>query len=319
MALALRFVGLLLLLALAACIKTEVHSDSPDRTSRHVSSRNISHYTVKPGDTLYSIARLFGMDYHELASKNHLPYPYTIYAGQKLTIHGSASSGRVAWIYKVKPGDTLYSIAKRIGIDYHELARRNHLPYPYTIYIGQELHLAGVAPRSTRLPGVRDESSRSSGSKASRSRASGLAKQASRSSTAARHAVVAKGPVPKFSWPLRGTITSRFGSRGSRMHDGIDIGAKRGTPVHAAADGVVVYSDHRLSGYGNLIILRHSGNVFTAYAHNQRNLVRRGEHVKRGDIISRVGQTGRASGPHLHFEIRRGSTPVDPLAYLPHR
>jgi len=103
------------------------------------------------------------------------------------------------------------------------------------------------------------------------------------------------------------------------MHDGIDIAVPRGTPVHAAASGEVVYSDQRLSGYGKLVIIRHSGNFFTAYAHNQRNLVRRGDHVRAGDIIARAGSSGRASGPHVHFEIRRGSTPVDPLAYLPRR
>jgi lipoprotein NlpD len=103
------------------------------------------------------------------------------------------------------------------------------------------------------------------------------------------------------------------------MHDGIDIGAKEGTPIRAAAAGEVVYSDQRLSGYGKLIIIRHSSDMFTAYAHNQRNLVRKGGRVKAGAVIARVGRTGRASGPHLHFEVRRGSTPVDPLAYLPRR
>jgi len=103
------------------------------------------------------------------------------------------------------------------------------------------------------------------------------------------------------------------------MHDGIDIGAARGTPVVAAASGKVVYADHRLSGYGKLVIIRHSGNVFTAYAHNQRNLVRKGDRVRAGSVIARVGSSGRATGAHLHFEVRRGSTPVDPLAYLPRR
>ncbi|MDQ6951226.1 MAG: M23 family metallopeptidase [Mariprofundales bacterium] len=103
------------------------------------------------------------------------------------------------------------------------------------------------------------------------------------------------------------------------MHDGIDIGVKIGTPVTAAAAGTVVYSDHRLTGYGNLIIIRHSRDLFTAYAHNQRNLVRRGDRVRSGQIIAKVGSTGHSTGPHLHFEVRRGTTPVDPLLYLPKR
>jgi len=117
-------------------------------------------------------------------------------------------------------------------------------------------------------------------------------------------------------WPVKGKVTSLFGRRGSRMHDGIDISAKEGTPIHAAEAGTVVYADHRLSGYGKLVIIRHGRNLFTAYAHNQRNLVRKGAAVRRNDVIARVGHTGRASGAHLHFEVRHGSTPVDPLAYL---
>jgi len=311
MAVALRFIGLLLLITLGACMKTEVHRGAAATAPPKSSS---GEYTVRPGDTLYSIAKRYGIDYHLLAERNHLSQPYTIYNGQKLQLWRSLPSSQVAWVYKVRPGDTLYSIAKRLGIDYHLLARRNRLPYPYTIYVGQELHLAGTAPMPGNLPGVRDEKSTSP-----THGVAGASATKARPPASGQTTMPTSGKVPGFGWPLRGTITSVFGSRGGRMHDGIDIGAKEGTPITAAADGEVVYSDHRLSGYGNLIILRHSGNVFTAYAHNQRNLVRKGERVKRGDTIARVGQTGRASGPHLHFEVRRGSTPVDPLAYLPRR
>jgi len=134
----------------------------------------------------------------------------------------------------------------------------------------------------------------------------------------ARH-VPGKSGAVSLHWPLDGKVSSRFGRRHGRAHDGIDISAKEGTPVRAAAAGKVVYADNRLSGYGNLIIVRHSSDMFTAYAHNQRNLVGKGAQVKRGDIIARVGHTGRASGSHLHFEVRRGPTPVDPQAYLPRR
>jgi len=123
----------------------------------------------------------------------------------------------------------------------------------------------------------------------------------------------------RLIWPVDGVVTSRFGRRHGRMHDGIDIAAPRGTPVRAAASGVVVYADRRLAGYGNLIILRHDANLFTVYAHNQRNLVRVGQRVRQGQTIALVGSTGRATGPHLHFEVRIGAKPVDPLAYLPPR
>ena len=137
-----------------------------------------------------------------------------------------------------------------------------------------------------------------------------------KSSSKAKASSYGKG---KLLWPVKGKVTSRFGRRGSRMHDGIDIAGKSGTPVRAAASGEVVYSDSRLSGYGKLVIVRHGRNLFTAYAHNKRNLVKKGARVKAGETIAMVGSTGRASGPHLHFEVRQGSTPVDPLAYLPRR
>jgi len=213
--------------------------------------------------------------------------------------------------YQVRPGDTLVEIAKRFHLGYRVLAQRNHLRPPYTIYVGQQIHLWRQAPKPSYLPMPR------------------IHKQARRHSAAGKTKIhkakqkaihrVRHGVRVKLQWPLHGKVTSRFGRRHGRGHDGIDIGAREGTPVRAAAGGKVVYSDHRLSGYGNLIIVRHSHDMFTAYAHNKRNLVRKGERVKQGDIIARVGHSGRASGPHLHFEVRRGPTPVDPLAYLPRR
>jgi len=210
--------------------------------------------------------------------------------------------------YRVRKGDTLYSIGKRFGVDHKLLATRNHVRYPYTIYVGQQLSLTRTAakPQYLPIPKARVKGKRS-------------IKKSTRSTKKITHRKKAVNGSVKLRWPLKATVTSRFGRRGSRMHDGIDIGAKEGTPIRAAAAGEVVYSDQRLSGYGKLIIIRHSSDMFTAYAHNQRNLVRKGNRVKSGDVIARVGKTGRASGPHLHFEVRRGPTPVDPMAYLPRR
>jgi len=112
-------------------------------------------------------------------------------------------------------------------------------------------------------------------------------------------------------------LTSRFGIRRGRRHDGIDIGAAEGALVHAAADGKVLYSGDQQRGYGNLIIIRHAGDMITVYAHNKVILVKEGERVQQGQVISRVGHTGRVSGPHLHFEIHKKSQPLDPLTFLP--
>jgi len=215
----------------------------------------------------------------------------------------------------VRANDTLYSIGKKFGVDYRLIAKRNHIHYPYRIYVGQRLYINRTAPGHHDLTAekIRRISTpyRSVHKKIKHKR---IHKKRVRKSA---HLAKARGYKGRLIWPVKGVVTSKFGPRGSRMHDGIDIGAREGTPVHAAASGQVVYADSRLSGYGKLIIIRHAGNLFTAYGHNSRMLVKKGAHVRAGDVISRVGHTGRATGPHLHFEVRRGSTPVNPLAYLP--
>ncbi|MBI2339816.1 MAG: M23 family metallopeptidase [Deltaproteobacteria bacterium] len=126
-----------------------------------------------------------------------------------------------------------------------------------------------------------------------------------------------KGKGADFIWPVEGgVLTSRFGIRKGRSHDGIDISARRGTPVKASADGKVVYSG-RLAGYGNLIVLKHDGNLFTAYAHAEKNRVKKGDKVRQGEVIATVGRTGHATGPHCHFEIRQKTEARNPLYFLP--
>ena len=220
-------------------------------------------------------------------------------------------------VYQVRTGDTLYTIAKRYGTDYRTLARRNHIHYPYNIYTGQHLYLRGIAPRSSYIPLPKKHKKTT---RRRHVRGKIIPRHGVRKSRRHKSTIKVKhGHVIHLRWPVRGKVIKRFGIRHGRPHDGIDIGAPEGTPVRAAAAGDVVYSSHRLMGYGNLIIIRHSRDMFTAYAHNQINLVHRGDHVKRGNIIARVGHTGRASDPNLHFEVRRGPTPVNPLVYLSKR
>ena len=121
----------------------------------------------------------------------------------------------------------------------------------------------------------------------------------------------------KLLWPVKGgVLTSRFGTRNGRNHHGIDIGARRGTPIRAAERGTVEFSGWGPTGYGLMIIIKHPGKLTTVYAHNSRNLVRKGNRVKRGQRIARVGKTGRASGPHVHFEVRNDTHPKNHLLYL---
>jgi murein DD-endopeptidase MepM/ murein hydrolase activator NlpD len=127
---------------------------------------------------------------------------------------------------------------------------------------------------------------------------------------------VAPPPAGKLLWPVKGQVTSSFGTRGKRPHEGIDIAAPEGDPVRAAADGTVIYAGSGVRGYGNLILVRHAGSLVTVYAHNRTNLVKEKDAVRAGQVIAEVGSTGNATASHLHFEVRRGEVPVDPLSQL---
>lgn len=208
----------------------------------------------------------------------------------------TASCGSRGVTHVVQPGETLYRIGQAYGVPHTELARVNHLRDPDRIYPGQKLFIPGA-----RRP-VRSSAGR-------RLAARPPAKQPTTPPK--------DREAPRFDWPLaRGTLTAGFGPRGDAFHDGIDVTAPMGAPVRAAADGEVVYAGH-LPGYGNLVILRHRGGYVTVYAHNERNYVKRGQRVQRGQLIAALGRSGRTSGPNLHFEIRHRNVAVDPLRYLP--
>jgi murein DD-endopeptidase MepM/ murein hydrolase activator NlpD len=125
------------------------------------------------------------------------------------------------------------------------------------------------------------------------------------------------GALPTFRWPVRGRVITSYGAKtNGKQNDGINVAVPEGTPVKAAEDGVVAYSGNELKGYGNLILVRHANGYVTAYAHASELMVKRGDTIKRGQIIAKSGQSGEVGSPQLHFEIRKGSTPVDPLQFL---
>jgi murein DD-endopeptidase MepM/ murein hydrolase activator NlpD len=199
----------------------------------------------------------------------------------------------------VRPGENLYRIGKAYDVRHDEIARLNNIADPDRIRVGQRLFIPGAAqqlPVTVITPAEAQVEA-------------GLA-----SGTTAALAIPATDQA--FIWPISGTINSGFGPRGSGFHDGVDIAAPEGTPIRAIESGEVIYSD-RLRGYGNIIVLRHGGGFVSVYAHNQQNLVSEGHGVSRGQIIARVGSTGRVTGPHLHFEIRRDNKALDPLPYMP--
>ena len=123
--------------------------------------------------------------------------------------------------------------------------------------------------------------------------------------------------MPKFRWPVNGRVITAFGPKPSgAQNDGINVAVPEGTPIKAAEDGVVAYAGNELKTYGNLVLVRHSNGYVTAYAHASEIMVKRDDPVKRGQIIAKAGQTGNVAAPQLHFEIRKGSTPVDPAPFL---
>jgi murein DD-endopeptidase MepM/ murein hydrolase activator NlpD len=122
------------------------------------------------------------------------------------------------------------------------------------------------------------------------------------------------GPTAEFRWPARGRVITGFGGSGS--NEGINIAVPEGTPVKAAEAGTVAYAGSEVKGYGNLVLIRHDNGFVSAYAHNGEIEVKRGQKVTRGQLIAKSGQSGNVTSPQLHFEIRKGSTPVDPVPHL---
>lgn len=210
--------------------------------------------------------------------------------------------------HKVLRGETLYSIAYQHGLDYRELAAWNRISKPYTIYPGQRLRIKGPKiPVKARTTGSASAKKRSSAKQPpSSAKKKTAASKKSKPSKSAKHVWV---------WPTRGKVIQKYSSKG-RGNKGIDIAGKAGQPVLAASSGKVVYSGDGLPGYGNLIIVKHSEQYLSAYAHNRKLLVREGRAVTRGQKIAEMGSTG-AQSPRLHFEIRRHGKPVNPLRYLP--
>ena len=205
-------------------------------------------------------------------------------------------------------GETLYSIAWRHGVDYKKLASWNNIRPPYTIYAGQRLRL-------TRPPVTSQTYAKKSTPKPANT-SGGTKKTASKSTSMDKTTKKVNKPVKHvWIWPTKGTVISNYSSKVGG-NKGIDIEGKVGQDVIAASAGKVVYSGNGLLGYGNLVIVKHSEQFLSAYAHNKKLFVREGTSVNRGEKIAELGSTGTKS-PKLHFEIRRNGKPVDPLKYLP--
>ncbi|MCH2187405.1 LysM peptidoglycan-binding domain-containing M23 family metallopeptidase [Myxococcota bacterium] len=216
-----------------------------------------------------------------------------------ISVMGCAGSERGHY-HTVARGENLYRIGLRYGVDAKTLARVNRIRDVTQVSVGERLWIPS-APRSAQI-------SRSS------KRARSTAPSKNRSGSAGRSA---SGSGLNFIWPLETpTITSRFGRRNGRPHQGIDLRGRTGTRIRAAESGKVIHSGW-LGDYGKVVIIKHPGHYRTVYAHASKLHVQRGDFVDRGQRIAEVGSTGRSTGPHLHFEVRYGESPRDPMQYLP--
>lgn len=278
-------------------------------------------YQVVKGDTLYSIAFRYGLDYRDLAKKNGIEPPYNIAVGQVLALNLSSSK---APQYIVKKGDTLYSIARANGQSVDFLAGVNDLTPPYTLEVGQKLSLARhngnsatVAKVETTVP-VAGEKEVKAATSSSKNTAAKTSKEEKVSTVATTPVVSGKARTVSgvsWTWPAQGKVVKQF-SLAEHGNKGIDIAGTRGQQVLAASDGQVVYAGNALRGYGNLVIINHANEFLSAYAHNDVLLVKEGQKVKRGQQIAKMGSTD-ASSVGLHFEIRYRGQSVNPIKYLP--
>jgi len=208
-----------------------------------------------------------------------------------------STSGGKDIVHVVRPGENLYRISLHYGVSVDRVIRSNRIADVHALEVGTQLRIPGAhrdPPQSALEPPVHASAPRGAGREGAL-RDTGL----------------------DFDWPLRGRVSSRFGARGRDRHEGIDIPARAGTAIVAAEAGRVIHSGGKLGDYGNVVIVKHAGRYATIYAHNRRNLVRKGEFVEKGQAIAQVGETGNATAPHLHFEIRRDRLAYDPLLYLP--
>lgn len=222
--------------------------------------------------------------------------------------------------HEVKQGQTLWSIARAYGVDVRTLTRVNQIVDTTALYAGQKLYIPGATQQReivSRCPCGTETVKSSSSVKA----LSEILHPAERSSTAkAAHTVVTAKETAleriALIWPVQGEVSRGFEQNATRRHDGIDIVAPRGTSIQAAADGEVIFSGWGPGGYGRIVILQHQAEVVTIYAHNHDNLVRLGQRVRQGEPIATVGQSGRATGNHLHFEVRHKAVPIPPYKFL---
>ena len=286
---------------------------------------------VGKGDSVFALSRRHRVPMRAIIESNNLTAPFVLHIGQRIILPRAKA-------HTIVRGDTLYAIANTYDVNAFELARMNGLKKPFIIHVGNRLILpsgvnAGplvgkttgsktlaVSPKvvPTQKSAAPNKIKRKPPAWASPPKLK-VAKATKPITRSVRKAISAPPKTSKkgFLWPVRGRIISNYGAKAKGLrNDGINIQAGRGTSVRAAENGVVAYAGNELRGFGNLLLIKHSGGWVTAYAHNDMLLVKRGQKIKRGQNIATIGSTGNVSSPQLHFEIRRGNKARDPKTLL---
>ena len=288
-------------------------------------------HVIVAGDTLYSLSKKYNTSVDQLAKLNNLSEPYQLSVGQKLQVAAKTVESKQDTLtvrkpvvsrgemrvelqeIKIAPGDTLYSLSRKYSVPVNDLAVMNSIKPPFTLSVGQVLRVPDLQGKQVvqdknqsvdMKAGVVAKEKSEPVKKISSDPSKKLPKITARSSS-------------KFSWPLRGKILSEYGAKSNGLfNDGVNIAASKGTAIKAAENGVVAYAGNEVKGMGNLIIIQHDAGWMTVYAHMDSMNVRRGTKVSVGQVIGKVGETGKVDRPQLHFEIRKGTKAYNPSSYL---
>ena len=257
------------------------------------------YYTVNKGDNLYLISKKYNVTISKLINFNNIDSPYKIFPNQKIFIPKKRT-------HIVKRGDTLYSISRKYRTDVFTVSKFNNLKNANQIYANQKLIIPDHFESKKKV--VRKFKKKET----KKVKKKIIAKKDSYSKKVSK-----KTFNQKFIWPVEGKILSKYGSNNPGFfNDGINIESVSGKDVKASSAGEIVYSGNEIPGYGNLVLIKHSKNWITAYAHLNKIYKKKGALVRRGESIGAVGNSGNVKIPQLHFEIRKGKEAVDPLKYL---
>jgi len=312
--------------------------------ANHGSGHGGTTIIVGTSDTLDTLSRRYNVSPAAILQANGYKGPRALSPGQQLIMprptataaapasKAVAATSAAPSVHVVNRGDTLLSIARRNHVSVAELAKANSLDASAKLKLGMKLTVPGAKtaavapaaqpaasaqPATVAMPPATKLAAATGDPQQKVRLASATTTPAEVSAETPVKASEATGALPTFRWPVRGKVITSYGAKtNGKANDGINLAVPEGTPVKAAEDGVVAYSGNELKGYGNLVLVRHSNGYVTAYAHASELLVKRGDTIKRGQIIAKSGQSGEVGSPQLHFEIRKGSSPVDPLQFL---